>query len=168
MKKLSVIELEIGTVYPVDALVCACCGKLIKAHTKAVCVYDPTKGTTGFKRVVGVGCKPDAPVEPDACDSVAIRFNGGKLTPAMRGLVMRATQNYPGRKVEFMAPYTVITLYKDEFQGCQQLAKLPAALHLSPKAMEMSINNSEWMPYDSARVTDVLGVGYAGHKAYNI
>ena len=85
---------------------------------------------------------------------------------------MRATENYPGRKVEFddKKNYCTLTLYKDEMQGCQQIGKLPAVLHLETRHIKMSINGSEWEPYDSEKVTNVLtiAVGYRGQKVYGI
>ena len=177
--KLSVIEMIEGVKYPVSDLgrckssICPCCGKAIAKHDFAVAVHDGTKRTTGYKRVVGVGCNPAEPEHPEWCDTLALKWRlGSKNREETRALIMRATENYPGRKVEFddKKNYCTLTLYKDEMQGCQQIGKLPAVLHLETRHIKMSINGSEWEPYDSEKVTNVLtiAVGYRGQKVYGI
>lgn len=178
-KKLSVIEMTEGIKYPVAMLgrckctVCACCGKPISAHTWAVAVHDPSRNTTGYKRVVGVGCEPDEPETPEFCDTLALKWRlGSKNREETRAMIMRATEHYVGRKVEFdeKKNYCTLTLYKDEFAGCQQFGKLPAVLHLETRQLKMSICGDDWEPYDSEKVTNVLGseLGYRGHHAYGI
>lgn len=177
--KLSVVEMVEGVKYPTVELgrckssICPCCGKAIAKHDFAVAVHDGTKRTTGYKRVVGVGCNPAEPEHPEWCDTLALKWRlGSKNREETRALIMRATENYPGRKVEFddKKNYCTLTLYKDEMQGCQQIGKLPAVLHLETRQIKMSINGSEWEPYDSEKVTNVLtiAVGYRGQKVYGI
>lgn len=178
-KKLSVIEMVEGVKYPVDALgrckctVCACCGKPISAHAWAVAVHDPSRNTTGYKRVVGVGCEPDAPKAPGDCDTLALKWRLANHNPdEMRATLMRATQNYTGRTVDIdkRNKYVTVTLFKSENEGCQKLGKLAYTLAQYDKAMKMSINGSEWEPFDSEKITNMLGseLGYRGNHAYGI
>ena len=174
--KLSVIEMVEGVKYPVSALgrckssKCPCCGKAIAKHDFAVAIHDPTKRTTGFKRVVGVGCKPDTANTPQECDTLALKWRIARQNPdELRASLMRATQNYTGRDVNIHAGYVTVTLYKGEDEGCQKLGKLAYTIALANKDVKMSINGDEWEPYDSAKVTDTLGVaGYRGEKVYGV
>lgn len=176
--KISVIEMVEGKKYSASELgrcrlsVCPCCGKAIAKHDFAVAIHDPTKRTTGFKRVVGVGCEPDAPKAPDACETLALKWRLARQNPdELRASLMRATQNYTGRTIEIdkKNKYVTVTLYKGEDEGCQKLGKLAYTIALANKDVKMSINGSEWEPYDSVKVTDMLGVaGYRGQKVYGV
>lgn len=84
---------------------------------------------------------------------------------------MRATQNYTGRTVDIdkKNKYVIVTLYKDEDEGCQKLGKLAYTIALAHKDVQMSICGDYWEPYDSAKVTDILGIaGYRGEKVYGV
>ena len=176
--KLSVIEMTEGVKYPVSDLgrckssICPCCGKAIAKHDFAVAVHDPTKRTTGYKRVVGVGCNPDTAENPNNCDTLALKWRLARQNPdELRASLMRATQNYTGRTVEIdkKNKYVTVTLYKSDDEGCQKLGKLAYTIALANKDVKMSINGDDWEPYDSAKVTDMLGVaGYRGQKVYGI
>lgn len=179
MKKLSVIEMVEGVKYSVADLgrckctVCACCGKPISAHTWAVAVHDPSRNTTGYKRVVGIGCEPKEADVPKECDTLALKWRLANHNPdEMRATLMRATQNYTGRTVDIdkRNKYVTVTLYKGEDEGCQKLGKIAYTLSQYDKAVKMSINGDDWEPYDSEKVTNVLGstLGYRGHHAYGI
>lgn len=176
--KMSVIEMQEGVKYPVDMLgrckssTCPCCGKLIAKHDFAVAIHDPTKRTTGFKRVVGVGCEPDAAKNPEKCDTLALKWRLARQNPdELRASLMRAMQNYTGRTIDIDTrnKYVTVTLFKSENEGCQKLGKLAYTIALANKDVKMSICGSEWEPYDSAKVTDMLGVaGYRGEKVYGV
>lgn len=177
MKKLSVIEMVEGKKYSVTDLgsckctVCACCGKPISAHTWAVAVHDPSRNTTGYKRVVGIGCKPDTADAPKDCDTLALKWRTARENPAeLRASLMRATEKYPGRDIKIHQSYVTVTLYKPENDGCQRLGKLAYTLAQYDKDVKMSINGSEWEPFDSEKITNELGstLGYRGNHAYGI
>ena len=177
MKKLSVIEMQEGVKYPVNALgrckstICACCGKPIAKHDFAVAVHDPSRNTTGYKRVVGIGCHPDTATAPKDCDTLALKWRVGAQNPdELRASLMRATALYPGRDVNIHAGYVTATLYKPENDGCQRLGKLAYTLSRYSKAVKMSINGDDWEPFDSEKITNELGstLGYRGNHAYGI
>lgn len=174
---LSVIEMTEGRKYNTADLgrcrftKCACCGKPISAHTWAVAVHDPSRNTTGYKRVVGIGCKPDTADAPKECDTVALKWRTARDNPAeLRASLMRATEKYPGRDVNIHAGYVTVTLYKPENDGCQRLGKLAYTISQYDKDMKMSINGGEWEPFDSEKITNELGstLGYRGNHAYGI
>lgn len=179
MKKLSVIEMQEGVKYSVNALgrckctVCACCNKPISAHTWAVAVHDPSRNTTGYKRVVGIGCHPDTADAPKECDTLALRWSirHDQNPDDLKASLMRATEKYQGRDVNIHAGYVTVTLYKPEGDGCQRLGKLAYTLsRYAGKDVKMSICGDDFEPYDSEKVTNVLGstLGYRGHHAYGI
>ena len=176
--KLSVIDMVEGVKYPVSELgrckssVCPCCGKAIAKHDFAVAVHDGSKRTTGFKCVVGVGCEPDAPKAPEQCETLALKWRLSRQNPdELKASIMRATANYTGRTVDIdkKNKYVTVTLFKSENEGCQKLGKLAYTISQYDKNVKMSINGSDWEPYDSAKVTDMLGVaGYRGEKVYGV
>ena len=174
---LSVIEMTEGRKYNTADLgrcrftKCACCGKPIAKHDFAVAVHDPSRNTTGYKRVVGIGCKPDTADTPKDCDTLALKWRVGAQNPdELRASLMRATEKYPGRDVNIHAGYVTVTLYKPENDGCQRLGKLAYTLSQYDKNVKMSICGDDWEPYDSEKVTNELGstLGYRGHHAYGI
>lgn len=174
---LSVIEMTEGRKYNTADLgrcrftKCACCGKPIAGHVWAVAVHDPSRNTTGYKRVVGVGCKPKTADMPDECATLALKWRTARENPAeLRASLMRATEKYPGRDVNIHAGYVTVTLYKPENDGCQRLGKLAYTISQYDKDMKMSINGGEWEPFDSEKITNELGstLGYRGNHAYGI
>lgn len=177
-KKLSVIAMTEGVKYPVAMLgrckstICACCGKSIAKHDFAVAVHDPSRNTTGYKRVVGIGCHPDTADAPKECDTLALRWSirHDQNPDDLKASLMRATEKYPGRNIKIHQSYVTVTLYKPEGDGCQRLGKLAYTLSRYSKTVKMSICGDDWEPYDSEKVTDVLGstLGYRGHHAYGI
>lgn len=149
--------------------VCPCCGKTIGEHDTLVSVDAGSKQATGGKCLVGVGCKPTCD-DTTGMDKVVLEYRRRNKSPEYeRGLIMMATRNYPAREVKMHSRYIKITLYKAQGQGCQQLGKLPAALHLAQADMKISFDGGKtFKKYDSAEVTDRLGTGYKGRKAYGI